>query len=297
MSGENCRTAGAGNEFPLWVPAVFANEEGFLRKTRLSHGRVLHASGYLIVALCEEGAGTGTLYTETDCGTFRDSALCLIPPHCFYHLERSGGDWRFMYMDAEDIVLHIYQGQQDTYSDLLQKLRPQVYPADHIHCRNIYNLTKLIEMELEQKRDLYQESICCMCSMLLVSIARRSQGENVTVLGRYQQNALNEQLRPALQYIEERYAQPLKVSEMAAASHLSESHFRRLFEQYMNRTPGDYLNLVRISNACDYLLENKYTVEEVAVRVGYGSISTFYRNFNRFVGKSPFKWKKEKKIL
>lgn len=297
MPGKNDWTAGAGSEFPLSIPVAFSGEEGFLWKTRQNRDRVLHASRYLIVALCEEGAGEGALYTENECEGFHDNALCLIPPYCFYHLERNGGDWRFLYMDVEEITLHIYQGQEDTQSGLLQRLRPRVYPVGHIHCRNIYNLIKLIEAEVEQKRDMYQESIRSMCSLLLVSAARRSQGENVIGLGDYEQEVVNEQLRPALQYIEERYAQPLKVSEMAAASHLSESHFRRLFEQYMNRTPGDYLNLVRISNACDYLLENKYTVEEIAMRVGYSNISTFYRNFNRFIGKSPFKWKKEKKIL
>ena len=180
---------------------------------------------------------------------------------------------------------------------LLQKLRPQVYPAGHIHCRSIYNLVKLIEAELDQKKDMYRESVCSLCAMLLVSIARRSQAESVIDLNSSRPETLNEHIRPALQYIEEQYNQPLKVSEMAAASHLSESHFRRLFEQCMNLTPGDYLNFVRIKNACDFLLQNKYTVEEVAVRVGYSNISTFYRNFNRFIGKSPFKWKNEKRIL
>lgn len=291
------RTAGIDSEFPLRVPAAFANEESFLWQTRQTRDRLLRASRYLTVAFCEKEAGTGALYTEDECGEFRGSALCLIPPHCFYHIERGGGVWRFLYMDAEGVALHMHQGGPPTQHALLQKLRPQVYPLGHIHCRNIYNLIKLIELELEQKKDMYRESIRSMCSMLLVSIARRSQEESAIDLGRWQQDALNEQIRPALQYIEEHYAHPLKVSEMAAASHLSESHFRRLFERCMDRTPGDYLNFVRVRNACDYLLQNNYTVEEISVRVGYGNISTFYRNFHRFIGKSPFQWRKEKKIL
>lgn len=297
MTEEKLKTAGTDSDFPLRVPAAFTGEESFLWQTQKTRDRLLRTSRYLTVALCEEGAGTGVLYTEDECGEFHDSALCLVPPHCFYHIERGGGVWRFLYLDAEGVALHMHQGKQDAQRALLQKLRPQVYPVSHIHCRNIYNLVKLIETELDQKKDMYRENILNMCGMLLVSIARRSQGESAIDLGHYRQDALNEQIRPALQYIEEQYAHPLKVSEMAAASHLSESHFRRLFEQCMNRTPGDYLNLVRIRNACDHLLQNKYTVEEIAGRVGYSNISTFYRNFNRFIGKSPFQWRKEKKIL
>lgn len=297
MTEENPKTAGIDNDFPLRVPAAFAGEESFLWQTRRTRDRLLRTSRYLTLALCEEGAGTGALYTETECGEFRGSALCLIPPHCFYHIERSAGAWRFFYMDAESVALRMYQDRQSAQHALLERLRPQVYPAGHAHCRGICNLVKLIETELDQKKDLYRESIRSMCGMLLVAIARRSRGESAIGLEQSWQGGLSEQIRPALQYIEEHCAQPLKVSEMAAASHLSESHFRRLFERCMGRTPGDYLNFVRIRNACDYLLQNKYTVEEIAGRVGYGNISTFYRNFNRFIGKSPFQWRKEKKIL
>lgn len=297
MAGDDRKTGSFDSDFPLRVPAAFTNEESFLWQTQPVRGRLLRTSRYLTVALCEEGAGAGALYTETECEEFHDSALCLIPPHCFYHIKRGGGAWQFLYMDAEGVALHMHQGQKDAQRAMLQKLRPQVYPVGHIHCRNIYNLVKLIEAELDRKKDMYRESVWSMCGMLLVSIARRSQEESAIDLGGYRQDALNEQIRPALQYIEEHYVRPLKVSEMAAASHLSESHFRRLFEQCMNRTPGDYLNFVRIRNACDHLLQNHYTVEEIAVRVGYGNISTFYRNFNRFIGKSPFKWRKEQRIL
>lgn len=297
MTGETLGTADIDSEFPLRIPAAFAGEEHFIWQTHQTRDRLLRTSRYLTIALCEEGAGMGAFYTETACEEFHDSALCLIPPHCFYHIERGGGDWRFLYVDAESVALRMHQGGKDAQRALLQKLRPQVYPISHIHCRNIYTLVKLIGAELDQKKDMYRESVSGMCGMLLVSIARRSQGESAIDLGRDRQGALSEHIRPALQYIEEHYTQPLKVSEMAAASHLSESHFRRVFEQCMKRTPGDYLNFVRIRNACDYLLQDHYTVEEIAARVGYGNISTFYRNFNRFIGKSPFQWRKEKKIL
>lgn len=307
MTEEKFEITGLDSDFPLRVPVALVGEERFLWQSQQTREGFLHASRYLTVALCVEGAGMGTLCTESGRGEFHDSALCLIPPHCFYRIECSGGSWQFLYMDAENVALYMHQGSKDAQRTLLQKLRPQVYPVSHIHCRNTYNLVKLIEAELGQKKDIYRESIRIkdmyhesiriLCAMLLVSIARCSQAESAIDLDSSRQDTLNEHIRPALQYIEEQYSRPLKVSEMAAASHLSESHFRRLFEQCMNLTPGDYLNFVRIRNACDYLLQNNYTVEEIAVRVGYSNISTFYRNFNRFIGKSPFKWKKEKRIL
>ena len=33
-------------------------------------------------------------------------------------------------------------------------------------------------------------------------------------------------------------------------------------------------------------------MEEIAVKVGFTTTSTFYRNFKRIVGTSPYQWKK-----
>lgn len=55
--------------------------------------------------------------------------------------------------------------------------------------------------------------------------------------------------------------------------------------------PVDYINFVRIQKACDYLSSSNDTMENVALKVGYMSQSTFNRNFLRVIGVSPHKWK------
>ena len=57
-------------------------------------------------------------------------------------------------------------------------------------------------------------------------------------------------------------------------------------------TPVDYLNQVRIKKACDMIRKTGYSMEEIAVKVGFSTTSTFNRNFKRIVGTSPYHWKK-----
>ena len=54
----------------------------------------------------------------------------------------------------------------------------------------------------------------------------------------------------------------------------------------------DYLNQVRIKKACDMIRKTGYSMEEIAVKVGFSTTSTFNRNFKRIVGTSPYHWKK-----
>ena len=73
---------------------------------------------------------------------------------------------------------------------------------------------------------------------------------------------------------------------------MSESHFRRIFQECMNMPPNDLINVIRIREAGKLLLKSHISMAEVAYRVGYGNVSTFNRNFKRMMGITPYQWKK-----
>lgn len=73
---------------------------------------------------------------------------------------------------------------------------------------------------------------------------------------------------------------------------MSESHFRRVFEESMDMKPVDYINLIRIQCACELLKKTEKSMEEVAVASGFSSISSFNRNFKKILNISPYQWKR-----
>jgi AraC-like DNA-binding protein len=82
---------------------------------------------------------------------------------------------------------------------------------------------------------------------------------------------------------------------MALVCGLSESHFRRIFEESVGMTPMDYINIVRIEKACSLLSGTEQSVKEICFAVGYDTPSTFNRNFMKVTGKTPSQWKREHK--
>ena len=99
-------------------------------------------------------------------------------------------------------------------------------------------------------------------------------------------------LAGALDYIAGHYAQEIKIGSLAEVCNMSESHFRRVFEEGMNMKPLDYVNLVRIQNACELLKKTDKSMEEVGAQCGFASISAFNRNFRKLLDISPYQWKK-----
>ena len=55
----------------------------------------------------------------------------------------------------------------------------------------------------------------------------------------------------------------LSLAKLADACSFSETHFRRLFVESMNMTPMEYLNLVRVRQACDLMKKSNLSMGEL----------------------------------
>ena len=104
--------------------------------------------------------------------------------------------------------------------------------------------------------------------------------------------ARDRQIVQSLKYIGQHYAENLMIADLADNVHMSETHYRRVFRESMNMSPTDYLNMVRIQQACRLLLKTDLPVEIIAERAGFTTMSTFNRNFRSYTNESPLRWKK-----
>jgi len=98
----------------------------------------------------------------------------------------------------------------------------------------------------------------------------------------------------ALELIDGGFAS-LKLSDIASKSGLSLRNFNRLFLQETGLTPKDFLILKRVEKAKTLLRETRMTVTDIALEVGYNSLSKFIATFKRIEGILPsdFRAKKE----
>ena len=64
----------------------------------------------------------------------------------------------------------------------------------------------------------------------------------------------------------------------------------------MNITVIDYLNNIRIKNACDYLINTDKGVLEISQLCGFNSSEYFSNVFKKFTTLSPSEYRKKKKL-
>ena len=96
-----------------------------------------------------------------------------------------------------------------------------------------------------------------------------------------------ERLQPALDYIEQNYAERISVMQLAQLLCLSPDRLGHLFRDGVGQAPLQYINEIRLRKAMNLLKTKEYTVTEVAQAVGFFDYNHFGRLFRRRYGCTP----------
>lgn len=95
-----------------------------------------------------------------------------------------------------------------------------------------------------------------------------------------------------LKYIEQNYMNDITLDDLANLAGYSSYHFSRIFKKYSSTTFINYLNNRRVKAAELLLLENGNSITDVAMQVGFASLTTFNRVFKSANGCTPSEYKK-----
>lgn len=260
----------------------------------------LHFHNHLEIGFCYSGKGTLTL--EDEDRIFTGGMFSVIPKN-FPHTTNSDGEtlssWEYLFIDADTFLAEFYHDNPIMADRMIRRVNRKVHFCKVTEMPEMAELIHQIMEIMRNRRELYLEEAKGIVLALLVEIARWNKVEGEAEGKPVGNSSL---ISPALDYISEFPDQQIRIEELAQMCHISETHFRRSFSECMNMTPVEYINWVRIKTACDELKKTNDSIGDIAVRTGFTTLSTFNRNFQKVMGISPHKWRKnpehyERKLL
>lgn len=94
-------------------------------------------------------------------------------------------------------------------------------------------------------------------------------------------------IEKAIEYMKCNYNSEIKLEDLAMKSFISRNYFSRLFREVTGRSFSDYIQTLRIDEACSMLRNTDLKVIDIASRVGFHDIKFFYEVFRKITGKTP----------
>ncbi len=98
--------------------------------------------------------------------------------------------------------------------------------------------------------------------------------------------------RPALveevrAYVQEHIDKQIKLSDVAQYVNMAPSYLSTSFSKLYGKTLFDYINEVKIRQACSYLESRTHKIYEISYLLGYENAYYFTRVFKRYIGVTP----------
>jgi len=94
----------------------------------------------------------------------------------------------------------------------------------------------------------------------------------------------------------ERLGESISVSELASAASVSVSTLERLFKEHLNTTPRRFIIQVKMSTACNHLMNTDMKINEISATLGFQEHANFTRAFTKTMGMSPRSYREFYKI-
>ncbi len=121
-----------------------------------------------------------------------------------------------------------------------------------------------------------------------------SRGEITPLQNKSKNTGQIEKMTELLDWISTHYAESITLADLSKISGFSEKYLCRIFREYTFKTPIDYINQMRIENACRDILYSNKSITDIAFANGYNNTSYFSRMFKQLTGCTPREYKKKR---
>ena len=180
----------------------------------------------------------------------------------------------------------------DMESSLYESLLNRVFSYD----KKIHTLIKTFILESTSQLPYMNSLMLCLLQETVIRLLQNdfvgAHTESEHLVTGARQHYQDEFLEKILAYIDENICKPMTIAEICQKFSLSRSSLQILFKENMNQSPKKYINELKMEKSRLMICEDKYTISEIALMMGFNSIHYFSRAFTQKYHISPSEYSK-----
>ncbi|MBQ2840405.1 MAG: helix-turn-helix transcriptional regulator [Oscillospiraceae bacterium] len=217
--------------------------------------------------LCLEGQGI--FFIGNKMIPFAQGNVSIIPPgtpHFAQSLNSHPSRWMFVSFELS-VPSHV----------------PEDISPSIVYDSAIEQMLKLISEELEKKKCGYEAAVSHLLDVLFIRAQRLDI--DAQILFNYGDGL--SAVYPAIEYISQHYPDDITVEALSSMCRMSLTNFRRRFASVTGMTPLRYILAMRLRMASVLLRVSDRKISDIALDVGYNTLSSFNRHFRESYNMSP----------
>lgn len=158
------------------------------------------------------------------------------------------------------------------------------------HCQQVSELKVMLENMIKRKTYTVENEFLRE-SFLYQTFAILSR--NLNIQNNSQNDTDNLYVARAVEYIQNNFLEPIRVSDIADYVGISRGYLHKLFLEVLSQSPQDYLVSFRMTRGAELLSVTELSIEEIALSCGYADPLAFSKMFKRKMGVTPRQYRKD----
>ncbi|MDF2879370.1 MAG: transcriptional regulator, AraC family [Clostridia bacterium] len=279
------RIVSSGMVDGLVIDRVIRDQE-FTMPTKHFH------SEYEIYYLLE---GSRYYFIENETYLIKKGSLVLIKPHQIHKTGSSGNSYH------DRILLELNDAPFTSFFSSLSHLSIKEFFAEHAGVLELdetaqnYVESLLFDIleETHKKVLNYEAMVTLKLSELLLYTIRFKNEKSKLPKAATANTAKHNKVHEVAHYIAENYSKANSLDDLSRRFYVSKCYLSRIFKEVTGFTLNEYINIHRIKQAQELLVNSNYNITEIAETLGYDSITYFERVFKKYAETSPLKYRKK----
>lgn len=231
----------------------------------------------------------GALETEIEGQHYviREKELMIYGPEQF-HTQHIAEGQSCSYITIVFSMVNITPDAQNVENTLLLN---KVFSYD----KKIYSLLREFVQESSVQIPYINSLMICLLQETMIRLLRSAYltPKEERPVSPARQHYQDELLERILTYIDQSICEPLTIAEICQKFSISRSSLQLLFKEYLDQTPKKYISDLKLEKSCQLIREQKYSISEISLMLGFNSIHYFSRAFTHKYHMAPSEYSKQ----